>query len=342
MAERILITGGAGFIGSNFIHLILKKRPADLILNVDVLTYAGNLENLKGVEESYGERYRFVRADIRDAEAMQALFDEFKPDIVLNFAAESHVDRSIQSAIPFISTNVMGTQILLDESKRTKVKRFIQISTDEVYGSLGATGLFREDTPLSPNSPYAASKTSADLMVRAAFETFKMPVLTTRCSNNYGPFQFPEKLIPLMISNAMTDQALPVYGDGMNVRDWLHVEDHCQAILTVLEKGREGEVYNIGGNNEKPNIEIVKTILKVLNKPESLIRYVTDRPGHDRRYAIDASKIAGDLGWTPSIRFEDGIASTIAWYQDNRQWWEDVKSGAYLEYYEQHYGARLK
>ena len=342
MSETILITGGAGFIGSNFVHYILKKRQKYTLINVDSLTYAGNLENLKEAESGYSDRYKFVKGDIQDEAAVSAVFKEFKPDYVINFAAESHVDRSIHSALPFVSTNVLGTQILLDESRRCKVKRYMQISTDEVYGSLGAEGLFREDTPLAPNSPYAASKTAADLMVRAAFETFKMPVLTTRCSNNYGPYQFPEKLIPLMISNAMTDQALPVYGDGLNIRDWLHVEDHCSAILSVLEKGKEGEVYNIGGNNEKTNIEIVKTILQTLNKSEDLIKYVKDRLGHDRRYAIDAGKIERDLGWTPQINFIEGMADTISWYQNNQDWWQRVKSGAYRDYYKNHYDMELK
>ncbi len=342
MSETILITGGAGFIGSNFIHFLLNSRPDLHIINIDLLTYAGNLENLGSISDRQKDRYTFYREDIRDEKAMKRIFSDHRPEFVINFAAESHVDRSIHSAVPFISTNVMGTQVLLDCAREYSVQRFLQVSTDEVYGSLGPEGLFSETTPLSPNSPYAASKTSADLMVRAAFETFRLPVLTTRCSNNYGPFQFPEKLIPLMISNAMTDLPLPVYGDGLNIRDWLHVQDHCRALLTVIEKGEPGEIYNVGGNNEKTNIDIIRTILHALDKPESLITYVKDRPGHDRRYAIDAQKIKDKLGWSPTINFEDGISSTITWYQDNQEWWERVKSGAYLEYYKNHYNMELK
>ncbi|MFA5929108.1 MAG: dTDP-glucose 4,6-dehydratase [Candidatus Margulisiibacteriota bacterium] len=338
--KTILITGGAGFIGSNFLRYMLPKYPEYSLINFDALTYAGNLENLTEVEKA--ANYRFLKADITDRTAVEKVFLDHNPDIVVHFAAESHVDRSINDSSPFVRTNVLGTQILLDVARQSwkgdSAKRFIHVSTDEVYGSLGATGYFTELTPLAPNSPYSASKTGSDLLVRAYFETYGFPGIITRCSNNYGPYQFPEKLVPLMISNAMTDKALPVYGDGLYVRDWLHVLDHCRAIDTVLHLGQPGEVYNIGGNNEWKNIDIVKLILKILNKPESLISYVKDRPGHDRRYAIDAGKIKKELGWEPKYTFEQGISETISWYQNNRAWWEKVKTGEYLEYYKQHYG----
>ncbi len=335
---NILVTGGAGFIGTNFVRYMLAKRPAYNIINYDKLTYAGNLENLKNVETK--QKYTFVKGDICDAEQLKATFEKYHINIVVNFAAESHVDRSILGAKVFVETNVLGTQTLLEVAKEFAVKRFIQVSTDEVYGSLGETGFFTEETPLQANSPYSASKAGADLLVRAYFETFKVPCLITRCSNNYGPYQFPEKLIPLVIVNALNDKPIPVYGDGMNVRDWLFVEDHCSAIDTVLHKGKVGEVYNIGGNNEMPNIEIVRRILAYLHKPESLIKFVTDRPGHDRRYAIDSTKIQRDLGWKPADTFETALPRTIQWYLNNRAWWERILSGDYQKYYELQYEKR--
>lgn len=334
---KLLVTGGAGFIGSNFIHYIVRRYPHYHILNVDALTYAGNLENLRTIEGH--PNYRFVKADIADRAAMEPLFQEGL-DAVLNFAAESHVDRSIMQPDLFVRTNVLGTQTLLDLAKQYKVGKFVQISTDEVYGTLGDTGLFTEETPLAPNSPYSASKAGADLLVRAYHETYGLNVNITRCSNNYGPYQFPEKLIPLMIRNAIEDKPLPVYGDGLHVRDWLYVEDHCSAVDLVLHKGVSGEVYNIGGNNERTNIEVVKTILAELGKPESLIRFVKDRPGHDRRYGIDATKIRRQLGWQPKYSYETGIQETIRWYLANQDWMNQVVSGAYLQYYEQQYRDR--
>lgn len=334
---KILVTGGAGFIGSNFIKYILKEHKDYSIINLDKLTYAGNLENLREVEGN--PNYTFVRGDIADTALVDQIFEE-GIDFVVNFAAESHVDRSIEDPGIFLKTNVMGTQVLLDASKKYNVKKFLQVSTDEVYGSLGPDGYFTEQTCLSPNSPYSASKASADLLVMAYYRTYGVPVNITRCSNNYGPYQFPEKLIPLMIINALHDKSLPVYGDGMNVRDWLYVEDHCRAIDMVLHEGKVGEVYNIGGNNEKTNIQIVKTILKELGKPESLIKYVKDRPGHDRRYAIDATKIKKELGWQPRVDFDKGIKMTISWYVSHRAWWERIISGEYKEYYERMYANR--
>lgn len=334
--ERILVTGGAGFIGSNFIRYMLENHSYEII-NLDALTYCGNLENLADVEDD--PRYTFVKGSITDKELVNRLIAD--SDAVVNFAAESHVDRSIEDPGIFIRTNVMGTQTLLEASRRHGVERFIQISTDEVYGS-AEEGYFTEDTPLAPNSPYSASKASADLIVRAYNRTYGLPANITRCSNNYGPYQFPEKLIPLMITNALEDKPLPVYGDGMNVRDWIHVYDHCRAIDLVLHHGRVGEVYNIGGNNERRNIEIVKLIIRELGKDESLIKFVDDRPGHDRRYAIDASKIMDELGWRPTYSFEEGIRETIQWYIENREWWENIKSGEYLRYYERMYGERLR
>ena len=333
---RILVTGGAGFIGSNFVHYMLEKHPDYEIVNLDALTYCGNLENLEGVEDN--PNYTFVKGDIRDHE----LVDEIVRDVdyIVHFAAESHVDRSIEDPEIFIKSNILGTQVLLDAAKKYEIKKYLQVSTDEVYGTLGAEGYFTEETPLQPNSPYSASKAGADLMVRAYFETFGLPVNITRCSNNYGPYQFPEKLIPLMISNALEDKELPVYGDGKNIRDWLHVYDHCSAIDLVLHNGRVGEVYNIGGHNEKQNIEIVKLILKELGKSEDLIKFVTDRPGHDRRYAIDSTKISEELGWKPKYTFETGIVETIQWYLDNQEWTNKIRSGEYQEYYEKMYGNR--
>ena len=338
MTRTILVTGGAGFIGSNFVHLLAKERPDWRIVNLDALTYAGNLENLTEIEGRSG--YTFVHGNICKEEDVERAFDACEGDVtVVHFAAESHVDRSIVSGMPFVEANVAGTQVLLDVSRKRGVERFCHVSTDEVYGSLGAEGYFTEDTPLAPNSPYAATKTASDLLVRAAVHTHGFPAVITRCSNNYGPYQFPEKLIPLMIANASEDRELPVYGDGMNVRDWLFVEDHCLAILRVLEAGREGEVYNIGGHNEYPNIEIVRPILETLGKPESLIRFVKDRPGHDQRYAIDASKIQRELGWEPSYTFDQALPLTIQWYQSNADWLQRVRSGAYREYYQRQYGA---
>ncbi|WP_195573512.1 dTDP-glucose 4,6-dehydratase [Paenibacillus sp. 1001270B_150601_E10] len=335
---KLLVTGGAGFIGSNFVYYMVNKYPNYHIINLDALTYAGNLENLLEVEHK--PNYTFIKGDISDAQNVDGIFRN-GVDIVVNFAAESHVDRSILEPGIFVQTNVMGTQVLLDAARKYNVKKYVQISTDEVYGTLGDTGMFTETTPLAPNSPYSASKTGGDLLVRAYHETFGMNVNITRCSNNYGPYHFPEKLIPLMISNALNDKQLPVYGDGLNIRDWLYVEDHCSAIDLVIHKGISGEVYNVGGNNERKNIQIVETILEALDKPKSLITYVADRPGHDRRYAIDATKIRNELGWQPKYNFETGIQKTIAWYLEHKDWWTRIQSGAYQEYYEKQYGGRL-
>jgi len=337
---RILVTGGCGFIGSNFVRYLLKTYPDYSVINVDKLTYAGNLENLSDIAET--PRYSFMRGDIADASPMEALTGK-GIDALVNFAAESHVDRSIEDPSTFIKTNVYGTFVLLEAVRKASSKqqiRFIQISTDEVYGSLGETGAFTEETPLAPNSPYAASKTSADLLVRAYHHTYGLPVLITRCSNNYGPYQFPEKLIPLMISNAMEDKKLPIYGDGMNVRDWIYVEDHCRAIDRVMHDGRPGEVYNIGGRSEKPNLTVAKAILDHLGKPHSMIQFVTDRLGHDRRYAIDFSKIERELGWAPSVSFGEGIRLTVEWYLAHQEWWRKIKTGEYLDYYKRMYGNR--
>ncbi len=337
---RVLITGGAGFIGSNLVHFLLQERPDYKILNIDALTYAGNLENLTGCENN--PNYSFSHADISDENRIDEIFQEFSPDAILHLAAESHVDRSVLDPLVFVRTNVTGTQVLLDAMrKHSPEARFVHVSTDEVYGSLGAEGYFIEETPLAPNSPYSASKAGSDMLVRAAFHTHKLDVVITRCSNNYGPYQFPEKLIPLMLYNAWEEKPLPVYGDGMNVRDWLYVEDHCSALLSVMEHGKTGEVYNIGGHNEWPNIEIVKLILQHTGASEDLIKFVTDRPGHDRRYAIDASKIEHELGWKPSHTFEEALPLTINWYRDNPEWAQNVRSGAYREYYQRQYGKRL-
>ncbi|WP_314590267.1 dTDP-glucose 4,6-dehydratase [Paenibacillus terrigena] len=335
---KLLVTGGAGFIGSNFVIYMVNKYPEYQIINLDALTYAGNLENLKSIENQ--PNYTFVKGDIADAQKVDEIFQQ-GIDIVVNFAAESHVDRSILDPGIFVQTNVMGTQVLLDAARKYNVQKYVQISTDEVYGTLGDTGMFSETTPLAPNSPYSASKTGGDLLVRAYHETYGMNVNITRCSNNYGPYHFPEKLIPLMISNALNDKQLPVYGDGLNVRDWLYVEDHCSAIDLVIHKGVSGEVYNVGGNNERTNIQIVETILEALDKPKSLITYVADRLGHDRRYAIDATKIRTELGWQPQYHFETGIKKTIQWYLDNKDWWTRIQSGVYQEYYAKQYGERL-
>lgn len=346
--RNILVTGGAGFIGSNFIKHMLETYEYNIV-NIDSLTYAGNLENLTDIENN--SKYIFIKADIRDRQALEQIFTEHHIDTVVNFAAESHVDRSIEDPELFLTTNVLGTQALLDTAKKHwKVNpedkhcrlfkegvKYLQVSTDEVYGTLGKEGMFTETTPLAPNSPYSASKTGADLIVRAYHETFGMPINITRCSNNYGPYQFPEKLIPLMINNCLNDKELPVYGDGMQIRDWLHVKDHCTGIDTVLHKGKIGEVYNIGGNNEKANIEIVKLIIENLGKSEELIKYVQDRPGHDRRYAIDNSKITSELGWSPRYTFEEGIKETIEWYLANTEWIKKIVSGDYMNYYNRMY-----
>ncbi len=338
---RILVTGGAGFIGSNFIFYMRKKHPDDDLVCLDRLTYAGNLETLAGVMND--PKFKFIKADIADREAIYGIFETEKPDVLVNFAAESHVDRSIETPDVFLTTNVMGTQVLLDACRKYGIRRYHQVSTDEVYGDLPLDCpdlFFTERTPLHTSSPYSASKAGADLLCDAYQRTYGLPVTISRCSNNYGPYQFPEKLIPLMITNALADKPLPVYGEGLNVRDWLYVEDHCAAINLILEKGRVGQVYNIGGHNEMRNIDIVKLICKALDKPDSLITYVTDRKGHDMRYAIDPTFIHRELGWLPETRFEDGIQKTIRWYLDNRAWWESIVSGEYQSYYERMYGNR--
>ena len=337
---NVLVTGGCGFIGSNLVRHLRAERPDWTIVNLDLLTYAGNLENLSELEGD--ARHVFVRGDIGNRELIEHLLAQHRIEAVLHLAAESHVDRSILGPELFVRTNVLGTQVLLEACHRRKIRRFVMVSTDEVYGSLGPTGAFTETSPLQPSSPYSASKAAADLLALAFHHTFGLDVVVTRCSNNYGPYQFPEKLIPLMVVNALHDEPLPVYGDGGNVRDWLHVEDHCQALLLALEKGRSGEVYNIGGGTQLPNLDLVRRILQLLGKPESLIRFVEDRPGHDRRYAIDASKAARELGWTPAHSLEKGLEETVLWYRQNRSWWERVRSGAYRGYYDTQYGKRLE
>ena len=338
---NIIVTGGAGFIGSNFIFHMLKTHPDYRIICLDSLTYAGNLSTLEPVMEN--EKFRFVKASITDRKAVFDLFEEEKPDIIVNFAAESHVDRSIENPSVFLETNIMGTQVLLDACRKFGIKRFHQVSTDEVYGDLPLDRpdlFFTEETPIHTSSPYSASKAAADLLVQAYHRTFKVPVTISRCSNNYGPYHFPEKLIPLMIANALNDKPLPVYGKGENVRDWLYVEDHCKAIDLIIHKGTVGEVYNIGGHNEMRNIDIVKTIVQELGKSEELITYVTDRAGHDLRYAIDPTKIHNELGWLPETKFEQGIKKTIQWYLDNKPWWENIINGEYQNYYQRMYGGR--
>ncbi len=337
--RKIIVTGGAGFIGSNFIFYMLERHPEDRIICLDKLTYAGNLSTLAPVMDN--PRFRFVRADICDRAAVNQLFQEEKPDIVVNFAAESHVDRSILNPDIFLQTNIVGTAVLMDACREYGAARFHQVSTDEVYGDLPLDRpdlLFTEETPIHTSSPYSSSKASADLLALAYYRTYGLPVTISRCSNNYGPYQFPEKLIPLMIANALNDRPLPVYGEGLNVRDWLYVEDHCLAIDRILEQGRIGEVYNIGGHNEMKNIDIVRLICSELGKPESLISYVADRRGHDLRYAIDPEKIHRELGWLPETKFAEGIRKTICWYLDNRTWWEEIVSGEYQEYYKKMYG----
>lgn len=337
----MIVTGGAGFIGANFVFYMLENHPEDRIVCLDKLTYAGNLSTLAPVMEN--PKLRFVKADICDREAVYGLFEEERPDVVVNFAAESHVDRSIENPGVFLETNIMGTAVMMDACRTFGVQRFHQVSTDEVYGDLPLDRpdlFFTEQTPIHTSSPYSSSKASADLLAMAYYRTYGLPVTISRCSNNYGPYQFPEKLIPLMIANALADKPLPVYGEGLNVRDWLYVEDHCKAIDLILQRGRVGEVYNIGGHNEMKNIDIVKLICKALNKPESLITHVTDRKGHDMRYAIDPAKIHAELGWLPETMFADGIEKTIQWYLDNRAWWEEIISGEYQNYYEKMYGNR--
>ena len=338
---KIIVTGGAGFIGGNFVHYMLKKHDDYRIICVDSLTYAGNMETLAPVMEN--PNFRFVKADITDREAINKLFEEEHPDMVVNFAAESHVDRSIENPGVFLNTNIIGTQVMLDACRKYGIQRYHQVSTDEVYGDLPLDRpdlFFTETTPIHTSSPYSASKASADLLVQAYHRTFKLPVTISRCSNNYGPYHFPEKLIPLMIANALNDKPLPVYGKGENVRDWLYVEDHCKAIDLIIHNGRVGEVYNIGGHNEMTNIDIVKIIIKALGKSEDLITYVTDRAGHDMRYAIDPTKIHTELGWLPETMFAEGIQKTIDWYLNNREWWENIISGEYQTYYDNMYGNR--
>ena len=338
---KILVTGAAGFIGSNFVFHMRKAHPEYDIIALDSLTYAGNLETLAPVMEE--NHFTFVRCDITDRDGVRKVFEEHHPDVVVNFAAESHVDRSIEDPGVFLRTNILGTQVLMDACREFGIQRFHQVGTDEVYGDLPLDRpdlFFTEDLPLQASSPYSASKASADLLAMAYHRTYGLPVTISRCSNNYGPYQFPEKLIPLMIANALADKPLPVYGTGENVRDWLYVEDHCRAIDMILENGKVGEVYNIGGHNERSNLDVVKTILKQLGKPESLITFVGDRKGHDLRYAIDPSKIHGELGWLPETKFDDGIRQTIDWYLNNESWWKNIISGDYMEYYEKMYGNR--
>jgi len=337
---NILVTGGAGFIGSCYVRLARRKRPQGVVVNLDALTYAGNLASLADLQGDAG--HVFVRGDIRDGALVRELLQKHRIEAVVHFAAESHVDRSIMSAEPFVDTNVVGTLRLLEAARAAGVRRFLQVSTDEVYGSLGPSGAFDEQSPITPRSPYSASKAAADHLVQAFHHTHGVDVVITRCSNNYGPYQFPEKLIPLMILNAFEGKPLPVYGDGLYVRDWIHVEDHCAAIDRVLEGGRSGEVYNIGAENDRPNLDVVRGILRLCGRDESLIRHVPDRPGHDRRYAMNAAKIRGELGWRPSRDFDAGLAETVEWYRANRPWWERVRSGAYRAYYESQYGERLR
>jgi dTDP-glucose 4,6-dehydratase len=335
---KLLVTGGAGFIGSSFVRFVLRTQPDVEIINYDLLTYAGNLRNLDEVASD--PRYVFVRGDIADSNAVRAVFEHHKVDAVVNFAAETHVDRSIEDSTPFVRSNVAGTQCLLDNARHFRISKFVQISTDEVYGSLGPEGAFREDTPLDPSSPYSASKAGADMLVMSYFRTHKFPIVITRCTNNYGPFQFPEKLIPVLISNAMNDRPLPIYGDGLNVREWIYADEHSRAVWLALTRGREGEVYNIGSGQEKTNLEVVRAVLNLLGKPESLITYVKDRPGHDRRYAIDCSKIRREWGWQSEVEFSDGIGRTIEWYKSHQDWMREIKDASYLSYYDRMYTNR--
>ena len=335
---KILVTGGAGFIGSSFIRYALETRKGIEIVNFDLLTYAGNLGNL--AEVANDSRYQFVRGDIAENSHVEKVFRKHRPDVVVNFAAETHVDRSIENSAPFVRANVEGTRCLLDQARAHKVSKFIQISTDEVYGSLGSTGSFREDSPLDPSSPYSASKAAADLMALSYFRTYRVACVVTRCSNNYGPYQFPEKLIPVLITNAMEDRPLPIYGDGLNVREWIFADEHSRAVLTALDRGVPGEVYNIGSGYEKTNIDVVREVLRLLGKPESLIHFVKDRPGHDRRYAIDCSKIRNEWNWQPRIDFSTGLASTIDWYRKHQDWIREIKDASYLSYYDRMYTRR--
>lgn len=344
---QVLVTGGAGFIGSNFVRWLFERDGKNIgavnkIVVLDSLTYAGNLENLKGLEEYSG--FKFIKGDIRDSELVGKILCKEKIDAIINFAAESHVDRSILNPLAFVQTNVEGTQVLLNCALNARIDRYLQVSTDEVYGSLGSTGRFTEDSPLQPSSAYSASKTGADLLVLAAYKTHGLPTFVTRCSNNYGSYQFPEKLIPLFVTNALADKPLPLYGDGKNVRSWLHVDDHSRALMKVLISGRAGEVYNIGGaeESEKENVFVTSEILRILGKPSTLVHYVDDRKGHDRRYAVDYSKIKAELGWEPSVLFPDGLKQTVQWYIENQSWWEKIKSGEYLRFYESYYGERLR
>jgi dTDP-glucose 4,6-dehydratase len=335
---KILVTGGAGFIGSNFVRYVLKAREHFRVVNYDLLTYAGNLRNVE--EVSADPRYRFVRGDIADPGQVEKLFQEHEFDAVVNFAAETHVDRSILDSSPFVRTNIAGTVCLLEECRKRKIGKYVQISTDEVYGSLGPTGAFREETALDPSSPYSASKASADFLVLSYYKTHRVPALITRCTNNYGPNQFPEKLIPVLIQNAMEDRPLPIYGDGLNVREWIFADEHSRAILTALERGNPGEVYNVGSGHEKTNLEVVRELLRIVGKPESLIKFVTDRPGHDRRYAIDCSKIRREWGWHSEVDFSSGLAATVAWYQENQNWIQEIRNSSYLSYYDRMYTHR--
>lgn len=340
---NIIVTGGAGFIGGNFMHYMVNKYPSDNIICIDSLTYAGNMETLEPIKDK--ANYKFYKVDITDRKSIYEIFEKEKPDYCINFAAESHVDRSVENPEIFLKTNILGTQVLMDACRKYGIKRYHQVSTDEVYGDLPLERLdlqFDETYPIKTSSPYSASKASADLLVMAYHRTFKLPCTISRCSNNYGPYHFPEKLIPLMISRALNDEKLPVYGEGKNVRDWLYVEDHCRAIDMIVRGGRDGEVYNVGGHEEKANIDIVKLILKKLNKPESLIEFVKDRPGHDLRYAMNPAKLEKELGWKPSVTFEEGIDKTIAWYLNNKPWWEHIISGEYQKYFDKMYGYRLE
>jgi dTDP-glucose 4,6-dehydratase len=335
---KILVTGGAGFIGSSFVRYVLRTRNDVDVVNLDLLTYAGNLRNVE--EAASAPRYQFVKGDIATREHVEKVFEDHRFDAVVNFAAETHVDRSILDSAPFVRTNIEGTRCLLEEARRQKVGKFVQISTDEVYGSLGSTGSFREDSPLGPTSPYSASKAAADLLVHAYFKTHRVPAVITRCSNNYGPYQFPEKLIPVLITNAMEDRPLPIYGDGLNVREWIFADEHSRAVLTALERGTPGEVYNIGSGHETTNLEVVREVLRLLGKPESLIQFVADRPGHDRRYSIDCSKIRREWNWSPEIDFSTGLAATIDWYRTHQDWIRDIKDSSYLSYYDRMYTRR--